>query len=106
VDSAVLTLNVAADGGTAEGPRLLRAATTGWSESTVSWNSRPATTGGAIADLGAIADGQTVQMPVTSVVTGNGTYGFVLVADSTDQLVVHSRGAANGPALVVTYRAP
>jgi murein DD-endopeptidase MepM/ murein hydrolase activator NlpD len=106
VDNAVLTLTAAADGGTVDGPRLFRAATTSWTESTVTWKSRPATTGSAIADLGAIADGQTVQVPVTSVVTGNGTYGFVLVADSSDQLVVNSREASNGPALVVTYRTP
>lgn len=42
-------------------------------------------------------------MPLGSVVSGNGSYGFVLVGDSTDQFVAASGEAPDGPALVVTY---
>jgi hypothetical protein len=51
----------------------------------------------------AIADGAAVTMPLGSVVSGNGSYGFVLVGDSTDQFVAASGEAPDGPALVVTY---
>ena len=103
MESAVLRLEVASGGGTDNGPRLYRAATTGWTES-VTWTTRPATTGAVLADLGAVANGATLNLPVTSVVTGDGTYGFVLVGDSADQWVAASRESSDGPALVVTYR--
>ena len=72
-----------------------------FSESTT-WNTRPATTGSAVANLGATTSGTWAEYNVTSTVTANGTYNFALIAESTDGLEVTSRQGTNRPQLVIT----
>ncbi|MFP2931274.1 DNRLRE domain-containing protein [Pyxidicoccus sp. 3LG] len=64
--------------GSSDGPALYRAGT-GWSADTLTWNTRPATVGGVVGDLGAVTSNSQVEYDVASVVTGAGTYGFALV---------------------------
>ncbi len=84
------------------GPEVYLSAT-GWQESTITWDSRPARTSGLLADTGAVSSGSWVEWDVTQAVTGNGTYSFNLVADSSDGTDLATKEAgSNPPQLVVT----
>jgi hypothetical protein len=88
--------------GTGNGPQVL-ATQTGWIENTVTWNTKPAVIGGALADAGAMAQGAWFEFDVTAAVTGNGTYSFILQSSSTDALKFASRETATRPELVITW---
>ena len=75
---------------TADGPAVFTTATT-WSESTITWSNRPATTSGATDDKGAIATNSWVEYDVSPFVTGNGTYSFRLATTSSDGVDFYSR---------------
>ena len=76
----------------------------GWSETGLTWNTRPAR-GALLADLGAVAAGGYVQYDVTAAVSRNGDVSFALVADSTDGTDFNAREATtNRPQLVVETR--
>lgn len=103
VRSAVLRLQ--ASNGSGNGPRIF-AADNGWSEDTVSWDTRPATSGGALADVAGLPVDQWVEYDVSSGVVGDGTYTFAVVPDSSDGVVFSSREGAQPPHLVVETGAP
>ncbi|MBI3181821.1 MAG: hypothetical protein HYZ28_06725 [Myxococcales bacterium] len=65
-------------------------------------NNRPAATGPAIGNLGAVLAGTWVEYDVTAAVTGNGTFAFKLVADSSNGTDASSREGSNPPQLVIT----
>ena len=87
---------------TGNGPALYRADPNAvWTETGITWSNKPVRTG-AVANLGSISAGRYVEYDVTAAVTGNGTYTFNLVAESTDGVDFRSREAAdNRPQLVV-----
>lgn len=95
--------------GTANGPAAYLANST-WTESGtggVTWNTRPALLSGAVDNKGAIATSSWVEYDVTSLVSGNATYTFALVADGNDGVTFSSREGASPPQLVVvTQGAP
>ncbi len=101
VKSAVVRLWV-----TDSTPNAPQLATTSsaWTESTLTWNNQPAA-GTVVGDLGSVSKNTFVEYPVTTVVNGDGTYSFVLVAQSSNGLGVASREAtvSNRPQLVVTF---
>ena len=75
-----------------------------WVENTITWNSQPGPSGSASDDLGSISSSAGwIEFNVTPLVSGNGTYSFVLIPQSSDALRVSSREGANPPQLVVTY---
>jgi hypothetical protein len=84
-----------------DGPSLYRVGGA-WSESGVTWNSRPAPTGAALGKLGVVPQDSWVELDVTAAVAANGTYDFMLVSASGDGSSYHSREAANPPQLVIT----
>ena len=87
--------------GSSNGPAIY-AAGTGWSESTLTWNNRPARVGGPLDDKGAVSTGWQ-EFDVTAWVSGDGTYSFVLAGTSSDGLYMHSREHAGfAPQLVLT----
>jgi len=89
--------------GTNDGPALYTA-DSGWTETAVTWDTKPARTSGVIANQGSIAAGVWVEYDVTAVVTGNGTYTFNFGPESSDGTYFNSREApSNAPALVVTF---
>jgi hypothetical protein len=102
VQSATLRLWVT--NGSSNGPSLYQTDSS-WTETGITWNNRPAATSGAIANAGSIPAGTWAEFNVTSVVTGNGTYDFVLQPDSTAGVTFTSREgtAANRPQLVLTF---
>lgn len=98
VASAKLRLFVT--NGTTNGPALRATAST-WSETTLTWGTKPAA--GALAEnKGSITQSAIVEYDVTSLVAGNGTYSFVLVPDSTDGFAAYSREGTTPPVLVIT----
>jgi hypothetical protein len=95
-----------ATNGSTQGPSLF--ATTGaWTEAAVTWNTRPAATGAALATLGAVTPSTWIELDATSAVRGNGTFDFALIPTSTDSIECNAREAAtNRPELVLTVAAP
>jgi hypothetical protein len=74
----------------------------GWNESGITWNNKPARTSGPLANAGKVSSGTWVEWDVTAAVGGNGVYSFNLVADSSDGTDLASREAgSNRPQLVV-----
>jgi chitodextrinase len=100
VTSAVLRLYVKDETGNAP---ALATTSNSWSESTLAWNNQPAA-GQVVANWGNAPSGTFVDYPVTAVVTADGTYSFVLVAESTNGMGVATRqSTTNKPQLIVTY---
>ena len=101
ITSAILRLNVKQ--GTSLGPNIY-AADSNWSESTVTWNTRPARLGGVRATVGAVSSGTTVDINVTSIVGGNGTFTFDLEGRTADAAHFTSRegSASLRPRLIIT----
>ena len=90
---------------TRDGPAVLPT-TTRWSGRTITWRSAPAATGSPASDAGRITAGSWVDLDVTSLVDGAGSYGFLLVPTSSDGLVVDSLQGSNPPRLIIeTLRA-
>jgi len=87
--------------GSANGPAVYSTGTS-WTETGITWNNRPARTSGAVDNKGSIGTNIWVEYDVTSLVTGNGTFSFVLAADSTDGVTFSSRQGAQAPQLVIT----
>jgi len=94
-------LRVYVTDGTYNGPALYTTSNT-WTETGITWNNRPARTSGALEDKGALAVSTWVNYDVTPVITGNGTYSFVLATDAADRLGLSSREGSAAPQLVVT----
>jgi hypothetical protein len=74
-----------------------------WTELGINWYTRPARTSGAVDNKDRVRTNTWVDYDVTSLVPGNGTYSFVLAADSSDSVVFSSREGIRPPQLVVTY---
>jgi hypothetical protein len=95
-----------ADAATANGPAVYP--TTGaWTESGLTWSNRPAATGPALADVGAVGRNAWFNLPVTPAVPGIGTFNFVLRQSTGDPLYFHSREfptTSEGPRLIVTTK--
>ena len=87
--------------GSSNGPSLYLTSNT-WAENTITWNNKPAATSGAVANVGNIPASAWAEFDVTSIVTGNGSYDFVLIADSTDGASFNSREGSSKPELVLS----
>jgi hypothetical protein len=74
-----------------------------WTETGITWNNRPGRTGSVIDNKGEINKNSWVEYNVTAVVTGNGTFNFVLVGDSSDEVRFSAREGGNRPQLVITF---
>jgi hypothetical protein len=90
--------------GSANGPAAYGAGNT-WTETAITWNNRPARTTNALDNKGSITTNTWVEYNVSALVTGNGTYTLVLVADSSDGSTFSSRQGSRAPELVVTLNA-
>lgn len=96
-------LRVYAFSGTANGPAVYGAVSS-WSESGITWGSRPALTSGVVADVGAVPSGSWAEFDVTTLVAGAGTFSFALRGTSGDGVDFYSRQSSNTslrPQLVV-----
>ena len=107
VRSAKLTLT-ATTNGTVDGPGV-HSVSGDWSESTVTWATRPGHGADAVSDAGAIASNAKVEYDVKSLVTGDGTLDLALIATSTDGVELSSKehlNIAKRPVLEVTFATP
>src|SRR3990172_8824159 len=104
VSGAVLSarLRVFATTDTANGPAVYPTSND-WAELGITWNTRPAPTGGAVDDKGAIGTNTWVEYNVTSLVLGDGVYSFLLAIDNTDGIEFSSREGLQPPQLVLTF---
>jgi len=100
IQSAKLRLYVSTNG-TANGPAIY-GTTNRWPETGITWNTRPARTTGGMDNKSKLSTNTWVDYDVSPQITGNGTYSFVLAADSTDGVVFLSRESTNPPQLVIT----
>ncbi len=93
------------DNATVDGPAAYGTSST-WTETGVTWSTRPARAGGPYDDKGAIAVGACVEWTVTPLVTTNGARSFVLATTSNDGANFASRQdgtSARRPQLIVTF---
>jgi chitodextrinase len=98
------SLRVWASSGTADGPAVYTSPTN-WTETGITWATRPTRTGAGTDDKAGISTGTWVEYDVTSLMTGNGTWSFVLAGVSSDGVDFHSKEATNDPQLVITMGA-
>lgn len=73
----------------------------GWSESAVTWSTRPEL-GDVLGSAGAVAVNTWVEFDVTAVVTGDGTIAFAIAGSSADVAYYSSKEGLRAPQLVVT----
>jgi acid phosphatase type 7 len=101
IRSATLRLWVRENGITQDGPDV-RATGTEWSETDLTWNTRPYPAGAALDDAGPLDPSTWAEYDVTAAVSGDGPIAFVLVAQSSDGAVFVSREGEHPPQLVIT----
>ncbi len=94
------TLRIYASTGTVDGPAVYKTSAA-WSETSITWNNRPAKVGGPVDDVAGIAAASWVEYDVTSLVTGNGTVAVALATASSDGVDFHAREGAQKPQVVV-----
>jgi calcineurin-like phosphoesterase family protein len=89
------------------GGEFHRAADTGWSEGTVSWNNAPSADPGSVATLGKVVASTWYEVDVTSLVSGDGIFGLRVLSTSTDGAYYSSKEGTAGfaPQLVITTSA-
>ncbi len=93
--------------GSTDGPAVYTTSSS-WGETTLTWNNKPAASGAALSDVGAVTYKTWVEFDVTKAVKTNGAASFVFIPTSTDSVECASREdvAETRPQLVVTYTPP
>lgn len=89
--------------GSRNGPAVY-ATETNWTELGITWNIRPVRTSSAVDNKDRVRRNRWIEYDVTSLVTGNGKYSFVLVADSNDATNFSSREGIRPPELFITFQ--
>ena len=88
---------------TAENGPALYTTDNDWKETEINWENRPARAGSEADDQDLIRRYSWVEYDVTELVLGGGTYSFVLIGDSEEDLRFSSRESSNGPELVIAF---
>ncbi len=107
VTSAVLELTAGSDSSAnGSGTDVYLAASSAWSEDTLTWNTRPGTAGSKLDRAAPVSAGESYTLDVSSAVSAPATYSFALVPDAADTNGSHfvsTEAGANGPKLHVTW---
>ncbi len=74
---------------------------TPWVESGLTWNNAPTISGSALASVGVVSVGQTVEFEVAAAIIGNGVHSFALTNNSSDAVYYRSKQGVNPPVLVI-----
>lgn len=91
------------DGGSPRGGSAVLMRDLNWSESTVTYNTRPSIAGPLLDTLGEVSPGQWYELDVSAAITGNGTLGLGLVSDDANGTYYTSREVEQtAPELVIT----
>ena len=98
---ASVTLRLFVADPSAELSTLYRVANTSWSESTITWKTRPALGTSALSSASAVSTGTWIELPA-GMLPGNGTYSFALTSTSSNAAWFSSSEGASPPQLVVT----
>jgi predicted phosphodiesterase len=105
VTQAVLRLTVdsASSAASASGGSVHRISDGSWQERTVTYGTRPAVDGAALATQGRVKAKQAVSFDITPAVHGDGSYDLALETTSTDDVRYRTREAKTGrPQLLLT----
>ncbi len=109
-DISQAKLRLYAYNGTDNAPKVYRVTDNSWSETGITWSTKPARSGTPVDTTSLVPTNSWVEYDVSSMVTANGTYTFNLVPDTGDLLQVRSREYAADPTLrpqlVLTVGAP
>src|SRR4029453_11185726 len=81
--------------GTANGPAVYTATDNSWIENTITWTNKPARALGPTDDKGALTAGSWVEWDVKPLMTGDGTYTFILVTGSADAVTLLARESSD-----------
>ena len=100
IQSARLRVYVT-ENGTQDGPAVY-ATSNDWEESDITWRNRPERIGTVVDNKARLSPNNWVEYDATFLVTGVGTFSFVLIADSSDGVVFSSREGDQPPQLVLT----
>jgi hypothetical protein len=101
VNSAKLRIYVS-DNGSVKGGSVAKMSSTSWTETGVTYNTRPPIDGATLSSLGAVSIGAWYELDVTPAVAGDGTISLGLRTSSSDGTHYASReDAAHAPQLVV-----
>jgi len=106
VKKATLTLtNAGTASAEGDGGSIYRVASNAWSETTLTWNTRPMYSGAAIASVGPVASNQVVNVDVTSAITTRGTYSLVMTTPGGNGTHFSSKevSPARAPRLTIEY---
>ncbi|MGC6455154.1 MAG: DUF1800 family protein [Coraliomargaritaceae bacterium] len=102
VTSASLRLSESIDTGSGT-IRFYNSTNTSWTESTIS-SSIPTSRSEFASYAGYVGNGQTISVDASSVITGNGSYTFIVTMEpNTNDVAFGSRESSNPPVLSVTY---
>ena len=82
---------------------LFQTANATWTETSLTWNNKPATSGAQVAAAKNAPQNQWVEFNVTPVVTASGEYSFTLTNANNNLLQFSSREGANAPQLVISF---
>ncbi len=110
VQSAKLRLkcsNGSADGGSVfSASNDYKNTNTPWFETGLIWNNAPEITGSALSSAGTVSDGQTVELDVTSAITGEGTFSFAMTTTSSNAAEYNSNEGSTSPVLSIEITPP
>src|SRR5438477_11695149 len=90
VQNAKVRLYGSGTSATVNGPAIYTTSSS-WTETGLTWNNHPAASGSALSDTGNIPAATWAEWTVTTAITGNGTFSFVLKTDNTDGISFISR---------------
>jgi hypothetical protein len=105
IQQARLRLHVAnaSQGGSPSGGTIATSSNTTWSETTVTWNTKPAIDGSAVTTLGAVTRNTWVEVDVTAAIAAGSLRTFTITSTNSDSVYYDSREArTNPPQLVLT----
>ena len=79
----------------------------GWSESTITWNSRPQIDGTKLSTLATVFGSEWIAFDVGQAISGDGTYSFAINSTSTNGVSFSSKETpTNQPVLEIDYMLP
>lgn len=108
VQSAKMKLYITGNGGTPTGQTAVWSnSNTGWTESGITWNTKPASTSQIASFTNPTTINTWVEVDVKSLITGDGTYSLQLITNANDYIDFASKNHGTSsyrPVLEVTYR--
>ena len=93
-------LRIYANSGSSTGHEVRTVADNSWGEASINYGNAPAV-GAVVGSSGPFAAAAYIEVDVTAVVTGNGTYSFALTGPGTTAISYASRESGNKPVLLV-----